>query len=48
MSNFRVKVGEGVAGISDEIGELVQKAQDGEEKLDTIISKFERLIDDKQ
>ena len=48
MGNFRVNVGEGLAGISDEIGELLQEAQDGEENLNTIISKFEKLIGDKK
>jgi len=48
ISDFRVKVGEGVAGLSDEIGSLVENARNGDEKLDTIITKFDKLIVNKK
>ncbi|MCK5345320.1 MAG: hypothetical protein KAR20_18045 [Candidatus Heimdallarchaeota archaeon] len=44
LKNLRVDVGKGIADISDKIGELVQKAKDGEEDLNSIVSKFETLV----
>ncbi len=47
MKDLRVNVGKGFAGISDKISELVQKAKDGEEDLNSIVAKFEDLIKSK-
>jgi len=44
LKNLRIEVGNEMAGISDEIGKLIQKANDGDEKLDSLVSKFDRLL----
>ncbi|NOR46386.1 MAG: hypothetical protein GQ534_12445 [Candidatus Delongbacteria bacterium] len=44
ISNIRIKAAEGISDMSEKIGDLVQKAQKGEGKLDEIISKFEKLV----
>ena len=41
VKSLRVKVGNEFSGISGKIGELVQKAKDGEEGLNSIVSKFD-------
>ncbi len=44
LKDLRVNVGSEIVGVSDKIGELVQKAKDGEGDLDSIVSKFEDLL----
>lgn len=44
LKDLRVDMGQNMAGLSGKIGELVQKAKDGEEDLDSIVSKFDDLI----
>ncbi len=44
LKDLRVNVGKESAGVSDKIGELVQKAKDREEDLNSIVSEFEDLI----
>ena len=48
VSDLRLKVGKGLTGMSGQIDKLLQKAQGGEEKVNSIISKFEKLMDDKE
>jgi hypothetical protein len=48
LKDLRTEVGKGLSGISDKIGELIQKAQAGEEKLDSIVSKFNDLLGNQQ
>ena len=47
LKDLRVNVGKGFSGVSEKIGKLVQKAKDGEEDLNSIVSKFEDLIKSK-
>jgi hypothetical protein len=44
LKDLRTNIGKGVAGVSGEIGGLVQMAQGGEEKLDSIVKKFDGLF----
>ena len=44
LKDLRVSVGKEVAGMSDKIGKLVQKAEDGEEDISSILLKFEKLL----
>jgi hypothetical protein len=44
LKDLRTNIGKGVAGVSDEIGQLVQKARHGEERLDIIVDKFDNLL----
>ncbi len=48
LRDLRVKVGTETAGISSKIGELVEKAKDGENDLESIVSKFENLLKPKE
>lgn len=48
LKDIKKKIGVGVAGVSDEIGGLIQKAKDGESKLDEVVSKFEELLKTKK
>jgi len=48
LKDLRINVGEGISGVSDKIGELVQEAKDGEEDLNKIVSKFEALMNSKK
>lgn len=48
LKNLRTETGEGVAGLSEKIGALVQKAKSGEEKLDSAVAKFDQLVKGKQ
>lgn len=48
LKDIRKKVGVEIAGVSDEIGGLIQKAKDGESKLDEVVSKFEELMKKKE
>jgi len=48
LKDLRVNVGTKISGVSGKIGELVQKAKDGENDLDSIVSKFEDLLKPKE
>ena len=48
LKDLRTHVGADTAGISNKIGELVQKAKDGGNDLDSIISEFEGLLKPKR
>ena len=48
LKDLRTNVGADTAGISNKIGELVQKAKDGGNDLDSIISEFEGLLKPKR
>ena len=46
LKDFRIQAGEGLSGLSQQIGDLLEKAKDGEADLDSIVSKFEKLMPD--
>jgi len=48
LKDLRVKAGVGVSGLSGKIGALVQKANDEDGNLQSIVSKFERLVEQKK
>ena len=48
LRDLRVNIGAETSGISNKIGEFVQKAKDGENDLESIVSKFEDLLKPKQ
>lgn len=48
LRELRIDVGKGLGSLSDSIGELVQKAESGEEDLDSVISEFEDLLSDRE
>ena len=48
LKDLRVNVGTGNAGVSEKIGELVQKAKGGEDDLNSIVSKFDDLLKKKK
>jgi hypothetical protein len=48
LKDIREKVGIEIAGVSNEIGGLIQKAKDGESKLDEVVTKFDELLKEKE
>jgi len=47
LRGLRIDVGKGLGSLSDSIEELVQKAESGEEDLNSVISEFEGLLSDR-
>ena len=48
LKDLRTDIGTGMSGVSGKIGELVQKAKDGEEDLSSILDQFEKLLNNNE